>query len=113
MTGTEFHSSLCGRQRCLGSEIDHGTLSGYFGGRVCPDFCICGSVVIVHAERRCEMQINVDAYLNHEWEQQCRADDDEQEMIIYWGERCSITQEGCCVCDAWKRFDTTGEVVKC
>ena len=54
-----------------------------------------------------------DRYLNHEWEQRCRADNDEQEMIIYWGERCAITQEGCCVCDAWKHFDDTGEVVKC
>lgn len=59
------------------------------------------------------MGINLDAYLNHEWEQHCRADDDEQEMLMYWGERCDVYQKGCSVCDAWKHFDETQEVLKC
>jgi hypothetical protein len=58
------------------------------------------------------MSINLDAWLDHEWAKACEAEDAEQGMINFWGERCSIYQEGCCACDAWKRFDETGEIVK-
>jgi hypothetical protein len=56
--------------------------------------------------------MNLDRYLDHEWAQHCKAEDDEQEMINFWGERCDVYQKGCSACDAWKHFDKTGEVVK-
>ena len=58
------------------------------------------------------MSINLDAWLDHEWAKACEAEDAEQGMINFWGERCSIYQEGFCACDAWKRFNETGEIVK-
>jgi hypothetical protein len=33
----------------------------------------------------------------------------EQEMID--SERCEVYQKGCVACDAWKRFDKTGELL--
>ncbi len=56
--------------------------------------------------------MNLDKYLDHEWAQHCRAEDDEQDMINFWGERCDVYQKGCNACDAWKHFDETGEVIK-
>ena len=56
--------------------------------------------------------INFDRYLDHEWAMACQAEDAEQGMIGFWGERCSVYQKGCSACDAWKHFDETGEIVK-
>jgi hypothetical protein len=56
--------------------------------------------------------INFDRYLDHEWAQHCKAEDNEQEMINLWGDKCDVYQKGCSACDAWKNFNETGEVVK-
>jgi hypothetical protein len=56
--------------------------------------------------------MNLDRYLDHEWAQYCKSEDDEQEMISLWGEKCDVYQKGCSACDAWKHFDETGEVAK-
>ncbi len=55
--------------------------------------------------------MNLDRYLDHEWAQHCKVEDDEQEMINLWGERLALSC-GCKSCEAWKHFDETGEVVK-
>jgi hypothetical protein len=55
--------------------------------------------------------INFDRYLDHEWAQHCKAEDNEQEMINLWGDKCDVYQKGCSACDAWKNFNETGEVV--
>jgi hypothetical protein len=54
---------------------------------------------------------NFDRYLDHEWAQHCKAEDNEQEMINLWGDKCDVYQKGCSACDAWKNFNETGEVV--
>ena len=56
--------------------------------------------------------INFDRYLDHEWAQHCKAEDNEQEMVNLWGDKCDVYQKGCSACDAWKNFNETGEVVK-
>ena len=56
--------------------------------------------------------INFDRYLDHEWAQHCKAEDNEQEMISLWGDKCDVYHKGCSACDAWKNFDETGEIVK-
>ena len=55
---------------------------------------------------------NFDRYLDYEWAQHCKAEDNEQEMINLWGDKCDVYQKGCSACDAWKNIDETGEVVK-
>ena len=55
---------------------------------------------------------NFDRYLDYEWAQHCKAEDNEQEMINLWGDKCDVYQKGCSACDAWKNFNETGEVVK-
>lgn len=36
----------------------------------------------------------------------------ELEMINHWGEKCKDYQKGCSVCDAWKHFEETNEVIR-
>jgi hypothetical protein len=56
--------------------------------------------------------INFDKYLDHEWAQHCKAEDDEQEMIQYWGEKCPDYDRLCPTCQAWKEFESSGEILK-
>jgi len=58
------------------------------------------------------MTINLDAWLDHEWAKACEADDAEEAMIQYWGEKCPDYDRLCPTCKAWKEFESSGEIIK-
>jgi hypothetical protein len=58
------------------------------------------------------MTLNLDAWLDHEWAKACEADDVEEGMIQYWGEKCPDYDRQCPTCQAWKEFEASGEIVK-
>jgi hypothetical protein len=58
------------------------------------------------------MTINLDAWLDHQWAKACEADDAEEAMTTYWGEKCPDYNSQCPTCLAWKEFESSGEIVK-
>jgi hypothetical protein len=56
--------------------------------------------------------LNLDAWLDHEWAKACEAEDAEEAMIQYWGEKCPDYDRQCPTCKAWKEFEASGEIVK-
>ena len=56
--------------------------------------------------------MNLDKWLDNEWAKACEADDAEEAMIQYWGEKGPEYDRLCPNCQAWKEFESSGEIVK-